>query len=72
MRCLSLYLRFGGAGYNGFERLTLVPIQTKMMDTSLLTKKEVDWIDGYHAQVQGGCSVWMLACASCLMQGCSG
>uniref|UniRef100_A0A7N6B4I2 Xaa-Pro aminopeptidase 1 n=1 Tax=Anabas testudineus TaxID=64144 RepID=A0A7N6B4I2_ANATE len=31
-----------------FEPLTLVPIQVKMMNTELLTKKERDWVNDYH------------------------
>ena len=38
--------------YLGFERLTLVPIQTKMVDASLMTAAEVAWLDAYHAEVR--------------------
>ncbi|XP_038677780.1 xaa-Pro aminopeptidase 1 isoform X1 [Scyliorhinus canicula] len=31
-----------------FEALTLVPIQTKMINVELLTRKERDWINLYH------------------------
>ncbi|XP_048406729.1 xaa-Pro aminopeptidase 1 [Stegostoma tigrinum] len=31
-----------------FEPLTLVPIQTKMINVELLTQKERDWINNYH------------------------
>uniref|UniRef100_A0A3Q3BMN5 X-prolyl aminopeptidase (aminopeptidase P) 1, soluble n=1 Tax=Kryptolebias marmoratus TaxID=37003 RepID=A0A3Q3BMN5_KRYMA len=40
-----------------FEPLTLVPIQVKMMNTELLTKKEKDWVNEYHRkcrEVVGG------------------
>ncbi|KAH9618011.1 hypothetical protein KSS87_016400 [Heliosperma pusillum] len=43
--------RFGGIGYLGFEKLTFVPIQGKMIDLSLLSASEVDWLDNYHDQV---------------------
>ncbi len=43
--------RFGGASFMGFVPLTLVPIQTKMIDQSLLSPHEVAWIDRYHQQV---------------------
>ncbi|XP_074312294.1 aminopeptidase P2 [Silene latifolia] len=43
--------RFGGIGYLGFEKLTFVPIQGKMIDLSLLSASEVDWLDDYHDQV---------------------
>jgi len=39
---------FGGIGFLGFEHITLVPIQTKMIDTTLLTHKEVEWVNNYH------------------------
>ncbi|XP_022858823.1 probable Xaa-Pro aminopeptidase P [Olea europaea var. sylvestris] len=42
--------RFGGIGYMGFEKLTFVPIQTKMVDLSLLSTAEVDWLNDYHRQ----------------------
>jgi Xaa-Pro aminopeptidase len=41
---------FGGRGYYGFEHVTLVPIQLKMIDRSLLTHNEIEWINAYHAE----------------------
>jgi Xaa-Pro aminopeptidase len=35
----------------GFETLTLVPIDRRLIDASLLTPDEVRWIDSYHARV---------------------
>ncbi|KAE8010202.1 hypothetical protein FH972_006592 [Carpinus fangiana] len=43
--------RFGGVGYLGFEKLTFVPIQSKLVDISLLSVAEVDWLNEYHSQV---------------------
>ncbi|XP_002884508.2 probable Xaa-Pro aminopeptidase P [Arabidopsis lyrata subsp. lyrata] len=43
--------RFGGATYLGFEKLTFFPIQTKMVDVSLLSDTEIDWLNRYHAEV---------------------
>ncbi|GMH11366.1 hypothetical protein Nepgr_013207 [Nepenthes gracilis] len=43
--------RFGGIGYLGFEKLTFVPIQGKMVDFSLMSAAEVDWLNDYHEQV---------------------
>ncbi|KAF6135097.1 hypothetical protein GIB67_040408 [Kingdonia uniflora] len=43
--------RFGGIGYLGFEKLTFVPIQCKMIDLSLVSVTEVDWLNNYHLQV---------------------
>jgi Xaa-Pro aminopeptidase len=37
---------------NAFETLTLAPIDRRLIDTRLLTAKERNWIDGYHARVQ--------------------
>ncbi|KAH7047715.1 Creatinase/aminopeptidase [Linnemannia elongata] len=42
--------RFGGKQYLGFEHVTFVPIQTRMMDMDLLSKKEVEWINRYHTE----------------------
>uniref|UniRef100_A0A8C8RK10 Xaa-Pro aminopeptidase 1 n=1 Tax=Pelusios castaneus TaxID=367368 RepID=A0A8C8RK10_9SAUR len=39
---------FSNRGSLTFEPLTLVPIQTKMIDVSLLTQKERDWVNDYH------------------------
>jgi Xaa-Pro aminopeptidase len=35
----------------GFETLTLVPIDRRLIDTSILTRAEIRWIDAYHARV---------------------
>jgi Xaa-Pro aminopeptidase len=37
---------------NAFETLTLAPIDRRLIDSRLLTAKERNWIDGYHARVQ--------------------
>ncbi|NWS55248.1 XPP1 aminopeptidase, partial [Chunga burmeisteri] len=39
---------FKNRGSLTFEPLTLVPIQTKMIDVNLLTQKECDWVNDYH------------------------
>ncbi|KAF9358009.1 hypothetical protein BGX26_002649 [Mortierella sp. AD094] len=41
---------FGGKEYYGFEHITFVPIQTKMIEKSLLSSAEIDWINRYHAE----------------------
>ncbi|KAI9098950.1 hypothetical protein K1719_024717 [Acacia pycnantha] len=43
--------RYGGIQYLGFEKLTFVPIQIKLVDLSLLSAAEVDWLNSYHSQV---------------------
>ncbi|KAJ4954950.1 hypothetical protein NE237_011733 [Protea cynaroides] len=42
---------FGGFGYLGFEKLTFVPIQSKLLDLSLMSDAEVNWLNDYHSQV---------------------
>ncbi|CAD7091432.1 unnamed protein product [Hermetia illucens] len=42
---------FGGRGALTFETVTFAPIQTKMIDTNLLTKDEADYINAYHQKV---------------------
>jgi Xaa-Pro aminopeptidase len=36
----------------GFETLTLVPIDRKLIDVSLLTKQEIKWVNDYHSRVK--------------------
>jgi Xaa-Pro aminopeptidase len=36
---------------NAFETLTLVPIDRRLIAVELMTPEEIDWVDGYHAQV---------------------
>lgn len=36
-----------------FENLTMVPFDRRLIDTDLLTAEEHDWINAYHAQIQG-------------------
>ncbi|KAF9236072.1 peptidase M24, structural domain-containing protein [Melanogaster broomeanus] len=40
-----------GSAYLGFERLTMCPIQTTLLDTSLFTAEETAWLNAYHAEV---------------------
>lgn len=34
-----------------FEPLTLIPMQKKLLDLTLLSPKELDWLDAYHNTV---------------------
>jgi Xaa-Pro aminopeptidase len=34
-----------------FEKLTMIPIQKNLINVSLLTTKELDWVDAYHSEV---------------------
>ena len=38
--------------YLGFETLTFVPLDRRLIDKALLTAEEIAWVDGYHAQVR--------------------
>jgi Xaa-Pro aminopeptidase len=40
-----------GEGFLEFETLTLVPIDTRLVDAALLTGPERDWLNSYHARV---------------------
>ncbi|CAE7168224.1 unnamed protein product [Rhizoctonia solani] len=42
---------FGSRGYLGFENVTMCPIQTKLVDPSLLNDAERKWLNDYHAEV---------------------
>jgi len=39
---------FQGTGFLTFLPITVVPIQTKLINVSMLTQKEVDWVNEYH------------------------
>jgi Xaa-Pro aminopeptidase len=43
--------RFGNKAYCGFEDVTMVPIQKKLIDISLLNDNELSWLNDYHAKV---------------------
>ena len=36
----------------GFETITFCPIDKRLIDTSLLIREELVWLDSYHAQVR--------------------
>ncbi|KIJ15105.1 hypothetical protein PAXINDRAFT_169294 [Paxillus involutus ATCC 200175] len=40
-----------GNGYLGFERVTMCPIQTSLIDYAILTAEEKKWLNDYHAEV---------------------
>lgn len=43
--------RFGGVAFHAFENLTMAPIQTKLMDLSLMTEKDIAWVNQHHSTV---------------------
>jgi Xaa-Pro aminopeptidase len=40
---------FGDKGYLAFEHITWTPYQTKLIDTTLLTPAEIEWVNAYHS-----------------------
>lgn len=38
-------------GFMGFRDLTLVPIQRTMIDVDMMTERELNWLNDYHARV---------------------
>lgn len=40
-----------GKSFLGFEKLTLIPIQKKLINVDEMTPAELDWLDAYHATV---------------------
>ena len=36
---------------HGFETLTLVPFDRRLIDTEMLTREELVWLDAYNARV---------------------
>ena len=36
---------------DAFETITLAPIDRRLIDISLMTRDEIDWLDSYHARV---------------------
>jgi Xaa-Pro aminopeptidase len=41
----------GERQFFGFDTLTLVPIDRKLMERSMLTPSEISWIDSYHHRI---------------------
>ena len=35
----------------GFVTLTFVPIENRLIDVSMLSNRELDWLNDYHAEV---------------------
>ncbi|WVW81507.1 hypothetical protein I302_103501 [Kwoniella bestiolae CBS 10118] len=42
---------FGGKGWLGMERICMCPIQSSLLDISLLSPSEKDWLNEYHSEV---------------------
>jgi Xaa-Pro aminopeptidase len=41
-----------GKAWHGFETLTKAPIDRNLIETALLTREEIDWVNAYHAEVR--------------------
>jgi Xaa-Pro aminopeptidase len=58
----------------GFETLTMAPIARELIVKKMLTKDEIAWVDGYHAdvwqkigpQLDGEAKVWLEAATKSL------
>lgn len=46
---VNLKYNFKNVGFYGFEHITLVPIQTKLLVPNMLTQTEINWINEYHS-----------------------
>ncbi|KAJ7636867.1 putative Xaa-Pro aminopeptidase P [Roridomyces roridus] len=42
---------FGDKGYLGFERVTMCPIQTKLIERTIFSAEETKWLNEYHAEI---------------------
>lgn len=51
VREVSTPYNFGGVKYLGFEHVTMCPIQTTLVDLSLLSTNERAWLNNYHREV---------------------
>lgn len=52
VREIDTPFRFGDKPYLGFDHVTMVPMCRKLIDTSLLSPDEINWLNKYHAEVQ--------------------
>jgi Xaa-Pro aminopeptidase len=43
--------QFGDRPYYGFEHVTMVPMDQKLIDVGLLDDKERAWVNDYHEKV---------------------
>jgi Xaa-Pro aminopeptidase len=40
-----------GKEFLGLKPLTLVPIDMRLIDLSIMTEEEIEWLDNYHREV---------------------
>lgn len=43
--------QFGDKPYLGFEHVTMTPYCRKLIDTTLLTETEKEWLNGHHREI---------------------
>jgi Xaa-Pro aminopeptidase len=43
--------KFGDKSWLGFEHVTMTPIGQNLIETSLLSEEERQWVNSYHAEV---------------------
>jgi Xaa-Pro aminopeptidase len=43
--------KFGDKAWLGFEHVTMVPMCRKLIDSSMLTADEKQWLNDYHKEV---------------------
>ena len=43
---------FNGKRYCAMETVTMCPIKTHLIDSSMMTSQEVQWLDAYHGEVR--------------------
>jgi len=41
----------GGRKFLKFDKLTMIPIQKNLIVVSMMTTRELDWLDAYHEEV---------------------
>lgn len=49
--CVDAFTTEFGNFYR-FETMTLFPFDRKLFDLDIMTQEEIDWVDGYHAEVR--------------------
>lgn len=59
MMCVTPAISKNKGEFLTFETLTLFPYETKLIDFSLLTPSEVEWINNYHQHVFDELSPWI-------------
>jgi Xaa-Pro aminopeptidase len=42
--------------FSAFESITLFPIETKLIDLSLMSAQDLEWLNGYHQRIYAALS----------------